>query len=102
MGSAKQRISGALILTLGASMLVGCELPEKNTQVKSIKIGVTLYDQYDAFISELMEDFNARVAEKEVETGIAINLKSIMHHRIRQHRTIRWKLWFRMDVTLSA
>lgn len=27
MGSAKQRISGALILTLGASMLVGCELP---------------------------------------------------------------------------
>ena len=28
MGSAKQRISGALILTLGASMLVGCELPE--------------------------------------------------------------------------
>ncbi len=25
MGSAKQRISGALILTLGASMLVGCE-----------------------------------------------------------------------------
>ena len=75
MGSAKQRISGALILTLGASMLVGCELPEKNTQVKSIKIGVTLYDQYDAFISELMEDFNARVAEKEVETGIAINLE---------------------------
>ena len=55
MGSAKQRISGALILTLGASMLVGCELPERNTQVKSIKIGVTLYDQYDAFLSELME-----------------------------------------------
>ena len=52
MGSAKQRISGALILTLGASMLVGCELPERNTQVKSIKIGVTLYDQYDAFLSE--------------------------------------------------
>ena len=68
MGSAKQRISGALILTLGASMLVGCELPERNTQVKSIKIGVTLYDQYDAFLSEL----------------------------------IRWKLWHRMDATLSV
>ena len=65
MGSAKQRISGALILTLGASMLVGCELPERNTQVKSIKIGVTLYDQYDAFLSELMEK----------ETGIAINVE---------------------------
>ena len=72
MGSAKQRISGALILTLGASMLVGCELPERNTQVKSIKIGVTLYDQYDAFLSELMEDFNTYAAAKEEETGIAI------------------------------
>jgi len=49
MGSAKQRISSALILAVGASMLMGCELPERNTQVKSIKIGVTLYDQYDAF-----------------------------------------------------
>ena len=38
MGSAKQRISGALILTLGASMLVGCELPEKNTQVKASRL----------------------------------------------------------------
>ena len=75
MGSAKQRISGALILTLGASMLVGCELPERNTQVKSIKIGVTLYDQYDAFLSELMEDFNTYAAAKEEETGIAINVE---------------------------
>ena len=99
MGSAKQRISGALILTLGASMLVGCELPERNTQVKSIKIGVTLYDQYDAFLSELMEDFNTYAAAKEEETGI---WKSIMRHRVRRHRTIRWKLWHRMDATLSV
>ena len=75
MRSAKQRISSALILAVGASMLVGCELPERNTQVKSIKIGVTLYDQYDAFLSELMEDFNTYAAAKEEETGIAINVE---------------------------
>ena len=75
MGSAKQRISSALILAVGASMLMGCELPERNTQVKSIKIGVTLYDQYDAFLSELMEDFNTYAAAKEEETGIAINVE---------------------------
>ena len=34
MGSAKQRISGALILTLGASMLVGCNCREKYTGEK--------------------------------------------------------------------
>jgi methyl-galactoside transport system substrate-binding protein len=56
-------------------MLMGCELPERNTQVKSIKIGVTLYDQYDAFLSELMEDFNTYAAAKEEETGIAINVE---------------------------
>ena len=75
MRSAKQRISSALILAVGASMLMGCELPERNTQVKSIKIGVTLYDQYDAFLSELMEDFNTYAAAKEEETGIAINVE---------------------------
>ena len=75
MRSAKQRISSALILAVGASMLMGCELPERNTQVKSIKIGVTFYDQYDAFLSELMEDFNTYAAAKEEETGIAINVE---------------------------
>ena len=49
MRSAKQRISSALILAVGASMLMGCELPERNTQVKSIKIGVTLYDSMMRF-----------------------------------------------------
>ena len=102
MGSAKQRISGALILTLGASMLVGCELPERNTQVKSIKIGVTLYDQYDAFLSELMEDFNTYAAAKERRQESPLMWKSIMRHRVRRHRTIRWKLWHRMDATLSV
>ena len=96
MGSAKQRISGALILTLGASMLVGCELPERNTQVKSIKIGVTLYDQYDAFLSELMQQRRKRRQESP------LMWKSIMRHRVRRHRTIRWKLWHRMDATLSV
>ena len=43
--------------------------------MKSIKIGVTLYDQYDAFLSELMEDFNTYAAAKEEETGIAINVE---------------------------
>ena len=103
MRSAKQRISSALILAVGASMLMGCELPERNTQVKSIKIGVTLYDQYDAFLSELMEDFNTRVQQRRKRRQESpLMWKSIMRHRVRRHRTIRWKLWHRMDATLSV
>lgn len=43
-------------------------------QVKSIKIGVTLYDQYDTFVSQLINDFKTCVAKKEQETDIAINV----------------------------
>lgn len=102
MRSAKQRISSALILAVGASMLMGCELPERNTQVKSIKIGVTLYDQYDAFLSELMEDFTPMQQRRKRRQESPLMWKSIMRHRVRRHRTIRWKLWHRMDATLSV
>ena len=42
--------------------LAGCttQVPPEN---KKIRIGVTVYDQYDTFISELMDDFNASAAE---------------------------------------
>jgi methyl-galactoside transport system substrate-binding protein len=75
MRSRKQRISSALIVAVSASALMGCQMPERNTQVKNIKIGVTVYDQYDAFLSQLMEDLNLYAAEKEEETGIAINVE---------------------------
>lgn len=46
-----------LVLTL---TLVACQKQE--TSEKKIKIGVTVYDQYDTFISEMMEDFNHDLA----------------------------------------
>ena len=41
---------------------------------KSIKIGVSVYDQYDTFVSEMMKDFNDYATKKEEETGVAINI----------------------------
>lgn len=62
-------------LVLAAALfLAGCG-NEKEETVKNIKIGVTLYDQYDTFISELMTSFNAYASEKEEETGVAINIE---------------------------
>lgn len=57
-----------------AVVLTGCGGKHDDT-VKSIKIGVTLYDQYDTFISELMEEFTTYVSYREEESGIAINLE---------------------------
>jgi methyl-galactoside transport system substrate-binding protein len=54
--------------------LSGCSGQQEET-VKSIKIGVTLYDQYDTFISELMDTFTTYASKKEDESGIAINLE---------------------------
>ncbi|MCD7745193.1 MAG: galactose ABC transporter substrate-binding protein [Lachnospiraceae bacterium] len=57
-----------------ACLLSGCGR-ETDETVKSIKIGVTLYDQYDTFISELMTSFTEYVSELEEKTGIAINIE---------------------------
>lgn len=55
--------------------LFGCGNEVQEEEVKSIKIGVTVYDQYDTFVSQLIERFNIYASEKEGETGIAINIE---------------------------
>lgn len=52
----------------------GCKGNEEEA-VKNIKIGITLYDQYDTFISEMMTKFTEYAAGKEEETGVAINVE---------------------------
>ena len=63
---------GALVL-LGS--LAGCGADGQVQKVTSIKIGVTVYDQYDTFVSQMMTDFNEYAAEQEEQTGIAINVE---------------------------
>ena len=65
-------LAGVLcIITVAAG---GCKSGEEET-VKNIKIGVTLYDQYDIFISEMMTEFTEYAADKEEESGVAINVE---------------------------
>lgn len=60
-----------LILTLS---LMGCDEDSKE-EVKSIKIGVTMYDQYDVFLSQMMSCFNEYANRKSKETGTAISVE---------------------------
>lgn len=59
------------IVTVAAA---GCGSSQEEA-VKNIKIGITLYDQYDTFLSEMMEGFTAYAAEKEESSKIAINVE---------------------------
>ncbi len=71
----KRLMIGVLATAMSASVLTGCQSTTGNEEVKSIKIGVTVYDQYDTFVSQLMEDFNTYATQKEEETGVAINVE---------------------------
>lgn len=66
----------AMICMLCAVMVLcaGCGKEWKEQETKTIRIGVTVYDQYDTFVSQLMESFKVYAREKTGETGIAINI----------------------------
>ena len=62
------------VLCMAAVTAGGCKNSEEDT-VKNIKIVVTLYDQYDTFLSEMMTEFTEYAADKEEDTGVAINVE---------------------------
>lgn len=71
----KRALTVGMAVCLLTGMTAGCGGKMQRGEAKSIKIGVTVYDQYDTFVSQLMEDFNAYAGEKGEETGIAINIE---------------------------
>lgn len=54
--------------------ITGCATVSTN-EPKSIRIGVTVYNQYDTFVGQLIEHFKLLASEKEEETGVAINVE---------------------------
>lgn len=49
----RKKIPAVVFLIVLLCLLSGCSGGKKDT-VQTVKIGVTLYDQYDTFISEMM------------------------------------------------
>jgi len=71
----KKKVTLAVSMIVILSMLSGCNSLQQKPTVKNIKIGVTLYDQYDTFLSQLMNDFNEYAAQEETNTGLAVNVE---------------------------
>ena len=63
--------AAGLLTLMTAAAAVGCGSAEPQKSDDSVRIGVTLYDQYDTFLSELVEDFNKYV-ENRKSAGVDI------------------------------
>lgn len=62
-------------LILLSCILTGCDQKAQNKEKpKNIKIGVSVYNQYDTFVSELMDEAEAYVEEMEEKYDITITL----------------------------
>ena len=62
-------ICAAVLLVLAAGTGCGPGAPEEN---RKIKIGVSVYDQYDTFISELMNRFQEDAAEQKDHVSLTV------------------------------
>ena len=71
----KRFLTGIIVTGMVSGLLTGCNGEMQTAERKNIKIGVTLYNQYDTYVSQMMAHFNDYAAEKEEETGIAINIE---------------------------
>lgn len=68
----KGRVLAAVMA--GILMVSGCGRV-REPQIKSIKIGISVYDQYDTFVGQMMTVFNAYAMQKQEETGVMINVE---------------------------
>ena len=74
MGKIKNLTAFILCAALVCCHLAGCASNKPAEMPSQIKIGVTVYDEYDTFVSSLTRSMSEWCKEKEKETGIAISL----------------------------
>lgn len=71
----RRMIAAILVLILISTCLTGCEDNQaKKEKVQSIKIGISVYNQYDAFLSEMLEEVQQYAEKMEDVYGITVTL----------------------------
>ena len=73
----KKYIALLLCCSMAGGILTGCGESKKSRNVNEVKIGVTVYDQYDTFISRLMDQFNQYAARtmEEADSDLSIQIE---------------------------
>lgn len=72
----QRKLYTAAGLAAAALMVSGCGAGNEADAKKmtNLKIGISIYDQYDTFVSEMVSDLQEFAKEKEKEWGISITL----------------------------
>lgn len=65
-----------ILASLVACVFTGCNFVKQTDQTVSVRIGVTVYNQYDTFVTSLMEEFDRYASQKEEENGIEIVIET--------------------------
>jgi methyl-galactoside transport system substrate-binding protein len=63
-----------LIVICAACVKQFIEQQKESEKIKSIKIGICLYDEYDTYVSTLIQEISTLAKKKEMEEGIAITV----------------------------
>ena len=78
-----------LILVFLCSSLSGCDL-SGNKDSGQIKIGITLYDQYDTFLDQLMDSFNENVTlARKNEIDIVVSVYDASQNQSTQNEQVK-------------
>lgn len=72
MRGSKKHIVWGLTVCVLAMTQAGCGASMQADKADSLKIGVTLYNQYDTFVSQMMEDLQDYATQQEESWGIDI------------------------------
>ena len=103
MKKKKGRRSAVMVMLVVMLVLCGCgtrqKLPARKTDGK-IKIGVSVYDQYDAFVAELMQDLNDQVlgAKAEEKQDIVLEVYNASQSQTKQNEQVRDMIAANFDV----
>lgn len=84
----KKIISAVLSIVLITGMLIGCgHSTESETELKNIKIGISVYNQYDTFISELMKSVEeyAQVMEERYDITVTLDIQNAGNNQMIQN-----------------
>lgn len=77
----KSRICVVIVVIVLIQLLSGCSNTNldfsKKSEDKNIKIGISVYDQYDTFIDSIITSFTTAVRQKEREENISIQVDMV-------------------------
>lgn len=70
-----KQLALVMAVVLFLPCISGCKSIGSKKEITAIKIGIAVYDQYDVFISSLVNKFNEFASDKSASSGVTISVE---------------------------